>query len=91
MCITNIPNLSERFLLVNDDMFFNKKLSPCFFYDKHGRAKVCYTSYTQHPKDIKQWIKSVDEYTQTLIKSAKFNPKLLLLSSNREPESTSTS
>ena len=71
MCIPNIPNLSEKFLLLNDDMFFNKKLSPSFFYDKHNRAKVCYTSYTKHPYDIKQWLKGLDEYTQTLIKSAK--------------------
>jgi len=71
MCISNIPNLSERFLLMNDDTFFNKKLTPDFFFDKHGRARVRYSSYTKHPKNIINWINSVDEYTQTLILSSK--------------------
>lgn len=43
MCLMNIPNLSEHFLLSNDDMFFNKPVSPDFFYDKKGRAIVWYT------------------------------------------------
>ena len=44
MCLTNIPNLSEHFLLMNDDMFFNKKLSPLYFYTKTGHAKYRYSS-----------------------------------------------
>lgn len=43
MCLMNIPNLSEHFLLSNDDMFFNKPLQPNFFYDKRGRAIVWHT------------------------------------------------
>ncbi len=43
MCLMNIPNLSEHFLLANDDMFFNKPTSPDFFYDKKGRAIIWYT------------------------------------------------
>ena len=38
-CIGNIPNLSEHFLLANDDMFFNKPIKPDYFFDKNGRAK----------------------------------------------------
>ncbi|MBR3510980.1 MAG: Stealth CR1 domain-containing protein [Alphaproteobacteria bacterium] len=71
MCIPNIKGLSEKFILINDDMFFNKKLQPSFFFDKQGRPVVYYTSYTKHPKNINRWIQSVDEYTQTLILSAK--------------------
>ena len=38
-CLANIPNLSEHFLLSNDDMFFNKPVTPDYFFDKNGRAK----------------------------------------------------
>ena len=71
MCIPNIPKLSEKFLLANDDMFFNKPLPKTFFFDDMGRARVFYTSYTKHPYKLKNWLKSADEYTQTLILSAK--------------------
>jgi hypothetical protein len=43
-CIANIPGLSEHFLLMNDDMFFNKHLSPLFFYDSRGRALYRFSS-----------------------------------------------
>ena len=42
MCLTNIPNLSEHFLLANDDMFFGTPVTPDYFYDKQGRAIVWY-------------------------------------------------
>ena len=71
MCIPNIKNLSEKFILMNDDMFFNKHVSPEFFFDKRGRAIVRFNSYTSHPKDIKQWMSTLDGYTKTLVKSAK--------------------
>ena len=38
-CLANIPNLSEHFILSNDDMFFNKPVKPDYFFDKGGRAK----------------------------------------------------
>ncbi|MPM38688.1 Capsular polysaccharide phosphotransferase SacB [bioreactor metagenome] len=34
--IYKIPGLSEHFLFANDDMFFNKTLSPDYFFDKEG-------------------------------------------------------
>ena len=71
MCIPNIPNLSEKFILMNDDMLFNKPVSPSFFFDKRGRARVLFSSYTSHPKDINQWFSTLDGYTKTLVNSAK--------------------
>ncbi len=35
-CIVNIPNLSDRFLYANDDMFFANKVTEDFFFDKNG-------------------------------------------------------
>ena len=63
MCISNIPNLSEHFLLMNDDMFFNKKLSPFYFYDAKGRAKYRYSS--SH-KLTKSELEKATAYTQTI-------------------------
>ncbi len=37
--LANIPNLSEHFILANDDMFFNAPTSPDYFFDKKGKAK----------------------------------------------------
>ena len=71
MCIPNIPNLSDKFILMNDDTFFNKPVSPSFFFDKRGRARVLFSSYTSHPKDITQWVSTLDGYTKTLVNSAK--------------------
>lgn len=76
MCIPNIPGLSERFLLMNDDMFFNRPLSPDFFYDVQGRARVLYSNHSGRSKNIGEWMTHVDEYTQTLILSAKFIDKI---------------
>ncbi len=71
MCIPNIKELSEHFLLMNDDIFFNKKISPDFFFNRRGQTIVRYNSYTKHPSNINKWIGSVDDYTQTLILSSK--------------------
>ncbi len=70
MCIPNIPGLSEHFLLMNDDMFFNRPLTPSFFYDKQGRARVLFSTHSERSKNIGKWLSRVDEYTQTLILSA---------------------
>lgn len=71
MCIPNIPGLSEHFLLMNDDMFFNKPLSPSYFYDDKGRAKIMFSNHATRSKNIGHWLSQVNEYTQTLILSAK--------------------
>lgn len=73
MCIPNIPGLSEHFILMNDDMFFNKKLSPSFFFDARGRAKFNYSKNSYDANvPFEQWKSGLDGYTQTLALSAKY-------------------
>lgn len=38
--VYKIPNLEERFLLLNDDLFFNNPLSPYYFFKDDGFAVV---------------------------------------------------
>ena len=65
-CLCNIPNLSEHFLLANDDMFFNKPVKPDYFFDKSGRAKFhcIYRKNGRHIRDEKSM------YLKLLINSA---------------------
>ena len=73
MCIPNIPGLSEHFILMNDDMFFNKKVSPSFFYDARGRAIFNYSkSAYDASMPFEKWKATLDGYTQTLALSAKY-------------------
>lgn len=39
-CIHNIPDLTEHFLLANDDCFFNRPVLPDFFFEKDGKPIV---------------------------------------------------
>lgn len=39
--LANIPNLSEQFIYVNDDVFFGRYLHPNTFYGPAGQAKYC--------------------------------------------------
>lgn len=70
MCVPKIKNLSERFILMNDDTMFNKKIKPGFFFTEKGKAIVLYNHYPKHSSNLNKWKQSVDEYTQTLINSA---------------------
>lgn len=73
MCIPNIPGLSEHFLLMNDDMFFNKKVHPSFFFDMNGRVKFRYSRNAYDASvPFEQWKSTLDGYTQTLALSAKY-------------------
>jgi len=73
MCIPNIPKLAEHFLLMNDDTFFNKKLSQSFFYDSRGRAKFHYSKNAYDATiSFDKWKSTLDGYTQTLALSAKY-------------------
>ena len=73
MCIPNIPGLAEHFLLMNDDMFFNKKLSPLFFYDARGRAKYHYSKNAYDSSvSFDKWHSTLDLYTRALALSAKY-------------------
>ena len=38
--LAHIPNLSEKFLYANDDMFFGRPVSPDYFFTKKGKIKV---------------------------------------------------
>lgn len=46
-----IPKLSEHFLYANDDFFFNRPVTPDFFFDKNGNPVVIMQE--------KPWVKSV--------------------------------
>ena len=70
MCISNIKNLSEKFILMNDDTFFNKPIKPSFFFDKKGRAIVLYNKHKHIKQDTAAWLESADRYTRTIILSA---------------------
>lgn len=65
MCIPNIPELSEHFLLANDDMFFFRPLNPDFFFDSHDRAIVWYGKRTKRAI-ARSLFKA---YTKTLVKA----------------------
>lgn len=43
-CLDNIPNLSEHFLFSNDDAFFDKHISPHYFFTKNG-VPLVYLKY----------------------------------------------
>ena len=70
MCICNIKNLSEKFILMNDDSFFNKHVTPDFFFDKHDRTIILYNNQKHVNHDIKKWIENSDNYTTSIILSA---------------------
>lgn len=70
LCIHKIPNLSEKFILMNDDTFFSKPVKPSFFFDKYGRSIVLYNKHKHIKHNIDKWLKSVDRYTHTIILSA---------------------
>lgn len=73
MCIPNIAGLSEHFILMNDDTFFNKKLKPSFFFNKRGRALFHYSKNAYDAGvPFEQWRATLDGYTQTLALSAKY-------------------
>ncbi len=72
MCIPNIKNLSEHFLIMNDDVFFNRPIMPNFFYDARGRARVRYGRHRRTHRDIDQWMHHCDSYIHSLILSAQF-------------------
>lgn len=72
MCIPNIPGLGEHFLLMNDDLFFNRPLKPSFFYDRFGRARVLFSNHANRSRNLAEWKSRVDEYNQTLILSAEY-------------------
>lgn len=67
MCLHNIPNLGEYFLLMNDDMFLNRPLSPSYFFDKDSHPRTLYGIRHAH----KRQIKNADNYHASIMNSAK--------------------
>ena len=70
MCLMNIPNLSEHFLLANDDMFFNKPVSPEYFYDKHDRAIIWHSKNRNFPAIGYGMEMVCSDYKQTILVAA---------------------
>ena len=61
-CIANIPNLSEHFLLANDDCFINRPIHPSFFFDKKGRP-ICRFKKQRFSEELlesSQYIRSIN-------------------------------
>ena len=71
MCIPNIPNLSEHFVIMNDDIFVNKKLSPSFFFDRHGNAKTRHVTRHLRGKKFGNWLDNANPYLSILLLSTK--------------------
>lgn len=71
MCLPNIPGLSEHFLLLNDDMFFNKSLAPSFFFDRRGRARNLYVYRKTNYRHLGWILDKTDVYRSKILLSAK--------------------
>ena len=70
LCLHNIPGLSEHFLLMNDDLFFNRTLQPSFFFDKTGSPRILHG--IRHGNKHKLCcLDNADTYLSSVILSAK--------------------
>ncbi len=67
MCIANIPELSEYFLLSNDDMFFNQPLTKDFFFDRNNRYIFRFHKSHINTKKIGFRLDASNDYIQRLI------------------------
>ncbi|MBS9766635.1 MAG: Stealth CR1 domain-containing protein [Flavobacteriaceae bacterium] len=56
--IYKIPDLSEKFLLANDDCFVNKKLTPDFFFKEDGLpiVRMRYDAFHKIKLELKIWL-----------------------------------
>lgn len=71
MCLHNIPGLAERFLLLNDDLFFNKPLALSFFFDRRGRARNLYVKRNINYRRLGWILDKTDVYRSKILLSAK--------------------
>ncbi len=74
-CLVNIPDLSDRFLYSNDDMFFANKVTEDFFFDKNGypiiRFRKDFAPKEKNPGLYEQFVRnSLDKFEK------KFNIEL---------------
>lgn len=51
-CIPHIPNLAEKFIYANDDMYFYRPLTPSDFFDESGNPVVYVKHKTHFINDI---------------------------------------
>jgi hypothetical protein len=71
MGLGNIPNLSEHFLVTNDDIIFNKILKPSFFFNKRGRPITHFVSNKHIYRRIGYNFDNVSVYRSKLLLCAK--------------------
>lgn len=76
MCIPNIPNLSEYFIIMNDDTLFNKRIKPNFFFNSRNQPIIRYNKTKNHFKNVSEYLKKADTYTSTIILSEQVIGKL---------------
>ena len=55
-CIANIADLSEHFILANDDCFINRPVKPNFFFDKNGKPIVRLINQYANRKLLKKYL-----------------------------------
>lgn len=77
--VYKIPGLQEHFLLANDDQFFNKKLTPEYFFNQDGLPIVRLKKKIAgkwHYKIKGLFRKHLGQYISTVIEGAKIVEKL---------------
>lgn len=67
-CVSNIPGLSEHFLLANDDCFINKKITPEFFFDREGKpiCRFIKYHYTESKLENSLYLRSIKNSIQLI-------------------------
>ena len=65
-CLTNIPDLSEYFLYANDDTFFDKPVTPDYFFDENENPKIRLKKHNWSQEDIETKL-----YRHTIYEMAK--------------------
>ena len=69
--LCNIPNLSEHFIYLNDDMFFNRETPKDVFFDSTGKPKVYiqkpWSSYIKSVDDAKEIRENASPYLQSVL------------------------
>lgn len=74
-CIVNIPNLSDRFLYSNDDMYIVKTVSEKTFFNKNGYPIVRFKPNYHPEKKIEKCYDRILKFTSEIFYS-KFNKKM---------------
>lgn len=70
MCIGNIEQLNEHFLLFNDDIFINRPVSQNFFFTKNGRPIYRYKK-RKNIQNIGKMMENKSEYELRLLNTQK--------------------